>query len=102
VEPLERIVAQHGNDPRAPLAAITLGRIELRTLGNPIQAARALQTALALHVPEGLAEDTHALLIESLARSGNHGGARIAYDEYLARFPESDRKPELERWIRAP
>jgi transmembrane sensor len=100
VDPLERILADHADDPRAPLAALTLGRIQLRSLGEPARAARALQRAVALRLPEGLEEDASALLIEALSRAGDVVAARQAYDQFVARFPDSPRRNELQPWIR--
>ena len=100
--PLERILAHQPTDARATLAALTLGRIQLRSLSQPAAAAQSLQQALSLNVPTGLAEDTYALLVESLSRSGNAGAAREADAQYAERFPESARAPELRKWLRDP
>jgi len=70
--------------------------------GPPAAAAQSLQQALALGVPAGLAEDTYALLVESLSRSGDAGAAREAYSQYAEQFPESARAPELRKWLRDP
>jgi transmembrane sensor len=102
VSPLDRIVAEHSSDPRAPLAALTLGRIQLRSLGMPAASARSVQRALALGVPEGLADDAQGLLIESLSRAGDAEGARAAYARFLARSPGSPRAAELRKWVRDP
>jgi len=71
VEPLERIVTEHAGDPRASLAALTLGRVELRSLGEPALAAEAFEKAIALKIPGSLAEDAQALLAESRAKAGS-------------------------------
>jgi transmembrane sensor len=102
VGPLERILSQQSTDARAPLAALTLGRVQLRSLGTPAAAAQSLQQALALGVPAGLAEDTYALLVESCSRSGNSEATRQAYSRYIARFPQSPRATELRKWLRDP
>jgi transmembrane sensor len=102
VGPLDRILSQQSSDARAPLAALTLGRVQLRSLGTPAAAAQSLQQALALGVPAGLAEDTYALLVESCSRSGNSEATRQAYAQYAARFPESPRAAELRKWLRDP
>jgi transmembrane sensor len=102
VGPLERILAQQSTDARAPLAALTLGRVQLRSLSAPAAAAQSLQQALALGVPAGLAEDAYALLVESCSRSGSSEATRSAYSRYIARFPESPRAPELRKWLRDP
>jgi hypothetical protein len=100
--PLERILDEHSSDPRAPLAALTLGRIQLRSLGAPAAAAQSVRRALALGVPAGLTEDAYALLVESLSRAGDAAGARAAYAQLLERAPRSDRAAELRRWVGDP
>lgn len=102
VEPLERILAHQPTDARASLAALTLGRVQLRSLSNPATAAQSLRRALALNVPTGLVEDTYALLVESLSKSGDAGAAREIYGQYLERLPESVRAAELRKWLRDP
>jgi hypothetical protein len=71
-------------------------------MSQPAAAAQSLQQALSLSIPTGLAEDTYALLVESLSRSGNAGAAREAYAQYAERFPASARAPELQKWLRDP
>jgi transmembrane sensor len=100
VDPLERIVREHPGDSRASLAAFTLGRIDLRSLGDPAAAARAFERAIALGIPGGLAEDAFALWVESLTKAGDEAGARKAHAQFVARFPDSPRARELETWVR--
>ena len=102
IDPLERIVHEHAGDSRASLAAFTLGRIHLRSLGNPAAAARAFERAIALGIPGGLAEDAYALWIESLAKAGDDAGARTAHAQFVSRFPNSPRARELETWVHDP
>jgi hypothetical protein len=99
VDPLQRIVTDHGSDSRAPLAALTLGRVRLRSLAMPAAAARSLEKAIALGVPEQLAEETHALLIEALSRMGDKERARAEYDRFRARFPASAWLADLQKWV---
>jgi hypothetical protein len=102
VAPLERVVRDHPEDPRASLAAYTLGRVRLRSLGTPAAAAAAFEQALALKIPAGLEEETYALWIESLATAGDRPGAARAYERYVSRHPDRARDDELEKWLRAP
>jgi hypothetical protein len=100
--PLERILDEHSSDPRAPLAALTLGRVQLRSLAAPTAAAQSVRRALVLGVPAGLTEDAYALLVESLSRAGDAAGARAAYAQLLERAPGSERAAELRRWVHDP
>jgi len=102
VAPLERVVRDHADDPRAPLASYSLGRVRLRSLGRPAAAAAAFERALALKIPAGLEEETYALWIESLAAAGDPEGAARAYERYLSSYPGAARKDELKKWSRAP
>jgi hypothetical protein len=98
VDPLERIVAEHSADSRAPLAALTLGRIRLRSLAMPGAAVQSLGKAIALGVPAPLSEETYALLIESLSRMGDRDRARAEYERFHARFPDSTWSADLQKW----
>jgi transmembrane sensor len=102
VPPLARIVAAHPGDPRASLAALTLGRIELGSLANPHAAVAPLRSALALGIPRDLEGDTHALLVEALGRDGDAAGARAAYAIYVGRHPTHPKRDSVARWVREP
>jgi len=97
VEPLERILRQHATSPGAPLAAVTLGRIQLG-LNEPEEAARALERALSLHVPGGLEEDVRARLVEAHARAGDRAAAAAAALEYRRLFPTGRRAADVLHW----
>jgi transmembrane sensor len=96
--PLSRVVAEHADDPRAALAAFTIGRVQLDSLQHPAPAADAFARAIALGLPQSLQEDAHARLVEARARAGDHSGARLAEQEYERRFPTAKRLDEVRRW----
>lgn len=97
--PLARIVTRRSKDPRASLAAFTLGRLELDSLGKPERAARSFEAALDLGLSEPLIEDARARLVEARARAGDRPGARAAAAEYERRFPNGRRLKDVRRWI---
>jgi transmembrane sensor len=100
VAPLQRIVVEGGpRDTRAPLAAFTLGRIELDTLGHPARAADAFARAIDLGLPGGLAEDGYARLVEARVKAGDREGARAAFDAYGRAFPQGARSTTMRRWL---
>jgi transmembrane sensor len=99
VDPLSRVLDRHGGDPRAPLAAFTLGRIELDTLGQPAAAATAFQRAIRLGLPEGLTEDAYARLVEANAKAGEPEAARAARDEYERKYPHGSRSSTMRAWV---
>ena len=88
VAPLQRILDTYPRDAQAPLAAFALGRLELDALDAPAQAARALDRALALGLPQTLREDARARLVEAHARAGDAGAARAAAAAYQREFPD--------------
>jgi transmembrane sensor len=98
IGPLEEIVTRHPKDPRASVASFTLGRVQLDALGNPGQAVLAFQRALALELPQTLAEDAEARLVEALARSGRTDAARAAAEQYRRHHPDGARRGDVDRW----
>jgi transmembrane sensor len=101
VIPLTRVVTEHAGDPRASLAAFTLGRLELDSLRHPALAAAAFERAMALGLPQSLQEDALARLVEARAQAADAPGARSAAEEYERRFPAGKRLDEVRRWAQA-
>jgi transmembrane sensor len=99
VAPLSRVVDEHGSDPRAAVAAFTLGKLQEDTLHHPAAAATALSRALSLGLPEGLVEDAYARLVEADVRAGAVDAARKARAEYARRYPGGSRSSTMDRWI---
>jgi transmembrane sensor len=86
---LRRVLVRRGDDPRAHLAAFTLGRVLLDELGRPAEAAEAFARARASQTP--LAEDALAREVEAWARAGD---ARRSHDlalEYQRSYPQGRR-----------
>lgn len=97
--PLRRLVEEHPNDPRAALAAYTLGRLELDVLGAPHAAAESFARSEALGLPEALREAAAASRVEALGRAGRRDDARVAAERYVIRHPEGARRVQVERWL---
>jgi transmembrane sensor len=82
---LQRLVREHPGDPRAPLAAFSLGRLLFGELGRPAEAARAFARTRAL-APDGpLAQEALAREAEAWTRAGDPDRARACEAEYRAR-----------------
>jgi transmembrane sensor len=93
---LRRILAQHGDDQRAHLAAFTLGRVLLDELGRPTEAAEAFEKA---RVPgASLAEDALAREIEAWARAGDIRRAHGLALEYLHSYPQGRRLQAVKKY----
>jgi transmembrane sensor len=102
VEPLARVVSRHRTDPRAALAAFTLGRVHLDSLADAPAAANDFATALAVGLPPALLEDAYLRLVEARARAGDRAGTEQACREHHRRFPNSPRASKLARFGCAP
>jgi transmembrane sensor len=93
---LEQLLKTRASDPRAGLAAFTLGRVELDDLGRPAEAAAAFARAREAGGP--LAEDALAREIEALSRSGDVARARTLALEYEKLYPEGRRARAVEKF----
>jgi len=88
---LRKVVDRHDDDPRAPLAAFTLGGVLLNQLGHPREAQSAYARARALSPRGSLAQDALAREVESSHRSGDTARARVLALDYLERYPQGRR-----------
>jgi len=91
VQYLERVVRDHGMSPVAPLAAFTLGRVYLDTLGQPDKAAGAFERARGLSPAGSLAQDALAREVEALSKGGNAQKAYLRAQEYMRQYPNGRR-----------
>jgi transmembrane sensor len=95
--PLRQILDAHRTDPRASLAAFTLGRVLLNQLGDPGSAADAFATVRSLSPGDALAQDALAREVESRAKAGQGDAARRLAEEYIQSFPASSRADAVRR-----
>jgi transmembrane sensor len=102
LEPLERAITEHSHHPGAALAAFTLGRIHLDSLGDAASAAHDFDKAIALGLPQALVEDAYLRLIEARAKAGDRQGAHQAWLAHHQRFPQSARRSIADHWGREP
>lgn len=91
VPPLTRLLREHTRDPRAPLAAFTLGRVQLDELGRPREAAESFRRAEDLDPDGPLAQDALAREVEAWSRAGETGRARERASAYVHRYPSGRR-----------
>ncbi len=98
VPPLRSMLRDHRTDPRAPLAAFTLGRVLLDELGQPAQAASAFAEARKLAPGGPMAEDALAREVEAWSRSGDSNRARDAGELYVTRYPDGRRLRSVRRF----
>lgn len=94
---LEQVTTEHPDDPRAALAGYSLARLRLDRLGQPRAAARDFARALALGLPDELAEGARAGRAIALAQAGDARAAG-ALAEYLEAHPEGRYRAEVLRW----
>ena len=88
---LKRLLDRHPQDPRAPLAQLTLGRALLMELGRPHEAA-VVFAELRARAPSGpFAADALAREAEAWSRAGRREEARARALEYLRLYPDGNR-----------
>jgi transmembrane sensor len=95
---LERIVAEHRSDPSISLAEFSLGRLYLDSFGDGGRAATHFSRALLRGLPDALAEDAYARLVEAYARSGSAALAKDVAERYRALYPNGRRRDDVTRW----
>ncbi len=94
-ELLRKLLRNHRSDPRAPLAAFTLGRMLLIELDKPAEAASVFADARRLSPNGPLAEDSLAREIEALKGAGDVSLAKTRAQEYLRLYPDGRRAPAM-------
>jgi outer membrane protein assembly factor BamD (BamD/ComL family) len=82
----EEVLAHHAGDPRAALAALELGRIQMDHLANPGAAVVSLNHALKLGPRASFREDALARLAQAYARLGRGAECRRARDAYAREY----------------
>jgi transmembrane sensor len=91
VAPLSRLLREHAADPRAPLAAFTLGRVLLDDLGRPREAAQSFVRAQQLDPDGPLSQDALAREVEAWSRAGEGQSARARALQYVQKYPAGRR-----------
>lgn len=100
--PLRRVLSHFRTDPRASLAAFTLGRVLLDDLGNPREAVDAFLQAHALAPRSPLAPDALARAVEAQARAGDQEAARVTAERFVREYPQSGRVEAVRKWGQLP
>jgi transmembrane sensor len=93
---LDRVVHAHAGDPRAGLAAFTLGRVLLDELGRPREAIDAFARARAAGGP--LAEDALAREVEASSQAGDITKSRELARAYRHLYPNGQRTKAVLRF----
>jgi transmembrane sensor len=88
---LRRVLREHRSDPRAPLAAFTLGRILLMELNRPAEAAMAFAEVRQMSPAGSFAEDALAREVEAWSQAGQAARAHARALEYLRQYPNGRR-----------
>jgi transmembrane sensor len=91
VELLRKLLRDHPRDPRAPLAAFTLGRLLLVELGRPAEAATAFAQARQIAPAGPFAEDALAREVEALSNAGMAAAAQARARDYERLYPNGRR-----------
>ncbi|MEY4582944.1 MAG: hypothetical protein RL701_7647 [Pseudomonadota bacterium] len=88
---LRRAVERHPRDPRAALAAFTLGGVLLNQLDRPREAEAAYARARKLSLSPALAQDALARQVEAAHRAGDGERTRELASDYLRLYPKGRR-----------
>lgn len=96
VASLRKLLANHPGDPRAALAAFTLGRVLLDELGRPREAAEAFAKARAMG--GAMAQDALAREVEAWSRAGDAATARARAEEYVRNYPGGRRERSVRKY----
>jgi transmembrane sensor len=94
---LERVTRDHARDPRAQLAAFTLGRVLLEELKRPTDAATAFARARSLAPRGPLAEDALFREAQCWSRADNQKAATERARLYLSTYPEGSHRRAIAR-----
>lgn len=94
---LQELLRDHRKDPRAPLAAFTLGKLQTEELAQPEAAARSFALSQALEPDGPLAEDALAREVKAWDAAGKKDHARERAEEYLRRYPQGVRSALVRR-----
>jgi len=95
---LQRVVERHPSDPRAPLAAFTLGGVLMNQLGRPREAEAAYARARTMSPSSALSQDALARQVEAAHRASDAASARALALEYLERYPDGRRVQAVKRF----
>ena len=95
VELLKQLLRDYPRDPRAPLAAFTLGRVLLNELGRPREAAAAFNDVRRMAPSSQFAEDALAREVEAWSRASEPSRARALATTYLERYPSGRHAPRV-------
>jgi transmembrane sensor len=95
---LQKLINEHPRDPRASLAAFTLGRVLLDELGRPQDAAAAFARVRRLDASSPLAPDALAREVEAWSVAGDASRARERADEYSRKYPKGERLPAVRKF----
>jgi transmembrane sensor len=88
---LERVLTQFRRDPRAPVAAFSLGRILMTSLDSPAKAAQRFAEVRSLAPGGSLGEDALAREVEAWSLAGQLDRAHERAQEYVRLYPRGQR-----------
>lgn len=102
VSSLRQLLDGHSDDPRAPLAAFTLGRVLLDDLGLPREAAESFRRTQALDGDGPMAQDALAREVEAWSRAGDRVRCRERAREYIRLYPGGRRLQAVRHYAELP
>jgi TolA-binding protein len=106
ISALERVIREYAADPRAKLAAFTIGRIRDEHLQDLAGATVAYEQALSLGLSGSLAEDCYSRLLrvldlQAMKRLVARERVQQAAQQYLQRYPKGRYAAEARGFLEA-
>ena len=95
---LRTLIDRFPTDPHAPVAAFTIGRLLLESLGQPRQAAASFERARVLANGAPVAEDALAREVEAWASAGERALAHRRAELYRQLYPNGSRRGAVMRF----
>jgi transmembrane sensor len=96
---LQAVVQRFPSNPRAPVAAFTLGRVYLDNLNEPAQAAAAFRRTRSSWPRGPLAQDAWAREVAAWRRAGHTDEAARTARQYLERHPQGPHAETMKRLV---
>lgn len=88
IAPLQELLREHRTDPRAPMAAFILGKLQLEETHQPQAAALSFALCQSLELDGPLAEDALSREVKAWDLAGERVRAKTRAEEYLRRYPQ--------------
>lgn len=99
---LRRALSESRPRSESAVLALTLGRVQLHSLGQPQAAARSFDRAIRDGLAPGLREQALARSVQAWASAGHHSRALGLAQRYMRDYPTGPNREFVLRWLERP